>query len=168
MPKLAVRGGLPLVAAMAILVAPTYAVAAPPQRQILIHDECDPNSFPVTCVRNGGVTFPHFLAQFNRLQQVPEWQFTPGQLTVGVNEPFVVTNVGGETHSFTEVAHFGGGVVPALNTFAGATRPECTDPKNAGTFLAPGGSRTDHEDETGQHLYQCCIHPWMHEVVTVR
>jgi hypothetical protein len=181
--KLALRGGLPLAVALAVLVVPTYALAAPPQRQISIHDECDPKTFnlpppagvgPGTCSRNGGVAFPQFLAQFARLHLVPEWHFAPDEIKVNVNETFVATNQGGELHSFTEVDAFGGGVVPPLNAFAGPTRPECAAAFRAflagtpnSSFLPPGQSYTDSEDMPGTKLYQCCIHPWMHEVVTV-
>jgi hypothetical protein len=97
--------------------------------------------------------------------------------------------MGGETHTFTEVERFGGGIVPALNAAAGfpSLAPECSsgalDGKllngiqtlvPAAGFLAsvvpPGGQFTDTEtaDDLGHPvLYQCCIHPWMHEVITV-
>jgi hypothetical protein len=177
---LALKGGLPLVFALAVLVLPTYALAAPAPRTILIHDECDQSSFnaaigPGTCTRNGGVPFSTFINQFNRLQQVPEWHFTPDKVQLKPGEAFVATNVGGELHSFTEVAAFGGGVVPTLNTFAGATRPECAAAFSAflggagpsSSFVRPGQS-TPPDVPSGTELYQCCIHPWMHAVISVK
>jgi hypothetical protein len=178
-------GGVLLAAALAVLATPTYAVAAPAQRHILARDECDPGTFnqpppvgvgPGTCSRNGGVSFAHFIDQLTRLHRAPEWRFAPDSVKVEPDEPFMVTNAGGELHSFTEVAAFGGGVVPPLNTLSqsGPTRPECAvafAAFGAGTpnssFLTPGQSLTDSKDDPGPHLYQCCIHPWMHEVVTV-
>ena len=184
--KHALRGALPLAAALAILSTSTYALAAPAQRQILIRDECDPKTFnqpppagvgPGTCSRNGGVPFQQFISQLTALQRVPEWHFAPAGVQVNPDEPFVATNVGGELHSFTEVAQFGGGIVPVLNQLSGSgpTRPECAAAFAAflagapnSSFVAPGQSFADADDEPGPHLYQCCIHPWMHEVVTVR
>ena len=167
---LALRGGLPLAVSLAVLVLPTYALAAPAPRTILIQDACSP-SFnvgigPGTCSSNGGVPFSQFVDQLTRLQRVPEWRFTPGQVQVNVGEPFTATNVGGEEHTFTEVAAFGGGVVPFLNALAGTPvmAPEC----GTATIIPPGGSETHTEDKPETDLYQCCIHPWMHEVVTVK
>ena len=77
----------------------------------------------------------------------------------------------GEVHTFTEVAHFGGGLVPLLNDLGGfgPTVPECAAPPNEDNqFLNPGTSFTFTEDGVGTHLYQCCIHPWMHETLTIR
>jgi hypothetical protein len=133
---------------------------------------------PGTCSRRqAGVPFQRFVAQLTALHQVPEWHFVPGGVQVNAGERFVVRNVGGELHSFTEVDQFGGGVVPQLNQLSGSgpTRPECAAAFTAfqagaagSSFLTPGTALADSEDDPGAHLYQCCIHPWMHEVVTVR
>ena len=95
-----------------------------------------------------------------------------------MGDAFVATNHGGELHSFQEVAKFGGGIVPRLNDLSGSgpTVPECaaaaaTIGQPGSSFVAPGQSFTDTEgpDDVGHPvLYQCCIHPWMHAVVTVR
>ena len=79
------------------------------------------------------------------------------------------TNQGGETHTFTAVAQFGGGTVPALNQASGnlIETPECAATTNA-DLIAPGNSfTTGHQITAGTHLFQCCIHPWMRETVTV-
>lgn len=75
----------------------------------------------------------------------------------------------GEVHTFTEVDHFGGGMVPLLNTLSGnpTPAPEClalapTD------FVPPGGTFTVNEDDAGVEHYQCCIHPWMRTTVRIR
>jgi hypothetical protein len=64
------------------------------------------------------------------------------------------------------------GFVPQLNQLAGnlTPRPKCSaaNPEFAGSFMAPGQSLTVSEEEEGPHLYQCCIHPWMHAVINVQ
>ena len=66
---------------------------------------------------------------------------------------------GGEEHTFTEVAEFGGGVVPPLNSGV-PTRPECL--ALAPTDFIASGAQTTHTFEAGETAkYQCCIHPWM-------
>jgi hypothetical protein len=78
-----------------------------------------------------------------------------------------VTNEGGRGHTFTEVAAFGGGMVPPLNK--GLTQaPECLNSSIiAATSLAPGASLELRDLATGNHLFQCCIHPWMRTQVKV-
>jgi len=188
--KLLLRGGLPLAVAFGVMVTPTYAIASS-QTKILIKDECNPATFnaavgPGTCIGNGAVTFAHFLNELQLLQRAPQWQFVPGQVQMNVGDTFVATNVGGETHTFTEVEQFGGGIVPFLNQAAGMTAlaPECTSGgalDASGNFafahaalasiVPPGGSFSEMEeaDEVGHaNLYQCCIHPWMNATITVR
>jgi len=150
-----------------------------------IKDECESVSFnaaigPGSCIGNGQVTFARFLNELQQLQRAPQWQFVPDQAQMHVGEKFIATNNGGELHSFTEVDAFGGGVVPVLNQLSnsGPTRPECGaafDAFLAGTpdssFVLPGQSFPDTEtqNDVGHPvLYQCCIHPWMHETITVR
>ncbi|HEV7590994.1 MAG TPA: hypothetical protein VGO40_22980, partial [Longimicrobium sp.] len=78
---------------------------------------------------------------------------------------------GGETHTYTEVEEFGGGVVPALNTASGNTTvaPECADDAEfAASTIISGQTMAHTFEETGTEKYQCCIHPWMRQTVTVR
>ena len=131
-------------------------------RSIMMLDECDPASFndaveEGTCInRNGGLAFDKFLALFNRLGQVPSWKFAPGSIHVSRTETLPIVNGGGETHTFTEVAEFGGGILPFLNNGA-PMRPEC-----ATAVFVPSGGQTTHTFEAGEVAkYQCCIHPWM-------
>ena len=74
-------------------------------------------------------------------------------------------------HTFTEVAHFGGGIVPLLNQLSGNTVPaaECLN-LEPDDFVAPGATYAEEEplDEEGTEHYQCCIHPWMRTEVHVR
>ena len=140
-------------------------------KTVKIMDECDGRSFTangVACSRKGGVTFDHFIAQLTKLQQVPEWKFAPGNVNLRVGDILASLNTGGETHTFTEVEEFGGGIVPILNTLSGNTKvaPECSDP-GALTFLQPGQGTSEVTDEAGDEKYQCCIHPWMRTVVHI-
>jgi hypothetical protein len=69
---------------------------------------------------------------------------------------------GGEFHTFTEVAAFGGGCVDQLNLLLGLQPvSECAAP---GIFMttgvAPGGQRTTGALSAGTHRFQCLIHPW--------
>jgi hypothetical protein len=170
------------------MVTPTYASSAPAPVTIQIKDQCNPATFnaaigPGTCVGNGIVTFQQFVNELMTNQRAPQWQFAPSQrlLRLGPSgtAPVTATNNGGELHSFTEVEKFGGGVIPLLNKLSnsGETVPQCSAAfaaLNAGkpnsSFVFPGQSFTDIEDSSNLPqpvLYQCCIHPWMHEVITV-
>jgi hypothetical protein len=180
------RVALPLVVGLGVMFTPAYA-AGPNPVKIQIKDACDQATFnaqvgPGTCIGNGAITFGHFLDEVTRLQRAPQWQFVPSQRHVSVDQTLEATNVGGETHTFTEVDKFGGGIVPFLNGPSGMTTlaPECTDgtPDGSGLltpaagFLAsvvpPGQTLRDSEDAVGHtFLYQCCIHPWMHAMITV-
>jgi plastocyanin len=81
-----------------------------------------------------------------------------------------IRNEGGRTHTFTEVADFGGGRVPPLNASQTGIpsltpAPECVRP---GVVDLPGGARDVVEGLTpGNHKFQCCIHPWMRTLVKV-
>ena len=140
------------------------------QRTIDIFDACDPDSFNAalgagTCVRNGGLPFDSFLDLLRRHHSAGAWHFTPPQAQLSVGDVLLAINRGGETHSFTEVEEFGGGVVPLLNDLTGLTTvaPECNQAK----FIPAGGSWSETEDEEGVEKYQCCIHPWMRAEIRV-
>ena len=79
-----------------------------------------------------------------------------------------VVNLGGETHTFTEVDEFGGGMVPELNRSAGTTTPapECLTLLSS-DFIASGRTVFHLFEEEGDEKYQCCIHPWMRTTVHV-
>jgi len=105
-----------------------------------------------------------------------------GKTTVDRGERTSIESRGGEFHTFTKVAEFGGGIVPGLNVLSGAgpARPEC----GAEDALAPP-NQIDHigvpDGKTvagpkggsaalpkGTTKWQCCIHPWMRSTITVR
>ena len=172
------RGVFLLPVALAMFAAPAYAAGPGPSspRQIFARDECDPVTFnqalgPGACARSGsGVKFPQFISELTRLQRVPEWRFTPDKVELHTGQPFIATNAGGETHTFTEVARFGSGFVPQLNQLAGnlSPRPECSPTNPELNLIRPGQSTAPETEDAGVHLYQCCIHPWMHAVLRVR
>ena len=142
------------------------------QSVVNLMDACDPETFnaavgPGTCVRNGGVTFANFLELLSLHHSVGAWHFSPPQTHLAVGDLLIAVNKGGETHTFTEVEEFGGGIVPDLNQRMGLTTvaPEC-NPATL-TFIPSGGSTSEVTDEQGVEKYQCCIHPWMRAEVRI-
>ena len=167
-------GPSPLSNAQATVIAkPAQVAATGAQHAVTMFDACDPETFnaalgPGTCTRSGGVRFATFLEQLGQHHSVGAWHFAPPEVTMRVGQLLVATNRGGETHTFTEVEEFGGGIVAQLNQLTGLTEvaPECT--RLAGTdFLAPGASSSEKEEEAGVEKYQCCIHPWMRAQVRI-
>lgn len=146
---------------------------------IRLEDNCEPASFNAAlgagaCLHassGGGMTLSAFNAELAANHSVAAWYMEPDQMTVREGSTFSVTNTGGETHTYTEVDEFGGGVVPALNAASGNTTvaPECVDAAEFdSTAIASGQTKQHTFDERGTEKYQCCIHPWMRQVVTVR
>ena len=145
--------------------AVSQAVARGAERLVIVRDASDPESFRaagVTCVREGGMTLDRFLTLLGKQRTVDAWGFFPGRLDMNVGETLLALNQGGEVHTFTEVAAFGGGVNDLLNNLSGnpTPAPECQNlPPNA--FIAPGASQQEEVGAPGTRHYQCCIHPWM-------
>ncbi len=90
------------------------------------------------------------------------WRNDPPYLVIKQGENVRIKNVGGRPHTFTEVADFGGGVVPPLNEgldFA----TEC-----ANLAVLPPGAKTKVSDlPAGNHRFLCCFHPWMRALIKV-
>jgi plastocyanin len=135
--------------------------------RVNIEDACDPTSFDAVlgagaCTRSGGMKFDDFIATLTRLGFVGPWHFAPNNANVDVGATFQAINLGGETHTFTEVAEYGGGIVASLNQLAHVPveAPECAA-LEGDDFVPPGGLYTETVDETGTVKFQCCIHPWM-------
>lgn len=140
---------------------------------VSILDACDGPTFvanDVDCANEHGVAFDLFLAELTARGSVGAWHFAPSNLTLQLGQTYSAFNRGGEAHTFTEVKQFGGGIVPILNDLSGnpTPAPECLA-LGPNDFIPPGASSgSDTADEVGTELYQCCIHPWMRAVVTVK
>jgi hypothetical protein len=151
------------------------AATSLPVRRVSMMDACDPTSFnaaiaPGTCVsRRGGVTFTQFIAQLTRNEQAGAWHNAPPNMTARPGQTLLAVNRGGEVHTFTQVAAFGGGVVGLLNQLSGNPNiaPECTR-LDADDFVPPGGTYEEEVGSAATQLFQCCIHPWMRTVVHTR
>jgi plastocyanin len=144
--------------------------------KIAMRDNCDPAD-PAWAptggclLRRGDVTAAEFnaflrspltLAPNAQLIGHPSWRNEPSYLSIESGKRLRVTNEGGRTHTFTEVAHFGGGRVPPLNIGL-SPAPECA----ASVNVAPGTRIELAGMSDGIHLFECCIHPWMRAAVRV-
>jgi hypothetical protein len=155
------------------------------QQTVRIEDRCDPATFnaalqdPNACVGDGDTTFDEFIADTIANGGAEHWRFKEDDFHVRVGESVNAFNEGGEAHSFTPVAQFGGGFIDLLNNLSGAGPivPECIPTPDAqGNLVAPGPQLVFPNTVSGPKLlatkgvqrFQCCIHPWMRSVVTVR
>ncbi len=143
-----------------------------------IFDACDPLTFTAalgagTCTGQGTIshpmTFSEFVAELAANKSVGAWRFDPASVSITPGGTVTATNLGGETHTFTEVAQFGGGTVPLLNQASGnlIEAPECAKITEPDLIVPEATFTTAHLIGAGPHLFQCCIHPWMRETVTV-
>jgi plastocyanin len=182
--------GLTLLAGCALVAGATRAIAhdhgcSPKIAQVVALDECDPETFNAA-LGQGGTGFCHnvalsalgfatpladLFAKAAAGTPDPGWDFEPDELTIDKGTALSVVDQGGEPHTFTEVAQFGGGFVHDLN-HGEATVPECdggfSNVAVARTRITQG-SRLDVTGlSKGTHLFQCCIHPWMRMEVDVK
>ncbi len=156
--------------------------AQPAVAQIVALDECDPATFNAAL----GADFCHNIAlavlgYATPLSDLfakaaagtpdPGWDFEPDVLSMKKGTDLVVVDQGGEPHTFTEVKKFGGGFVEGLNAGQEIV-PEC-----AGGFANVAVAKTrilqssqSHITDLskGEHLFECCIHPWMRVKVEVK
>lgn len=182
---------------LAAVTAPAASAAPGPPKQITmkLSDHCDKPSwdanpaFAGVCLLDaGGVTPERFTADLAKGGN-NNWWINNRQQTIKAGDSLFVDNVGGETHTFTEVARFGGGIVPPFNVAV----PEKTLAQGkdvvldangqipfgvvVGTAVAPDAahpgpfgsppSRVRSGLSVGTHRFQCLFHPWMRTVVTV-
>jgi len=159
------------------------APALDDSKVVNVRDSCTPsfNVFfqdPTICQQpNGKVDIFAFLDYLSKHLSHPLWRFDPQSFDLPVGKHIQLQNLGGEFHTWTEVAKFGGGIIPALN-FGEPTVPECGSPG----VLAPetiNNVYLDYQDfesgatagtsalPAGSHKFMCCIHPWMQTVVKV-
>ena len=162
---------------------PTVAFSQEDQHAggIVAHDNCDPASFnaalqdPNACVKHGHETFGQFIAELQANGAARDWRFTPDQLTGHFGTGLLGNNVGGEAHTFTPVAAFGGGFVDVLNGILGLQpAPECLalEPDDVvpsgGKYLIEAQELDEVADASGIARVQCCIHPWMRTEVRMK
>jgi hypothetical protein len=165
-------------AAVALISLTDGAGAVQGDKKIRMLDDCDPTTFNAVlgdgaCVGNGHTTFDAFIAELSATQDAHAWRNQPVQMHLNVGRSTLIENVGGETHTFTPVANFGGGFVNELNGISGnpVPAPECLN-FGAIVFVPAGGIEIGPIAGTsdlpvGSHKFQCCIHPWMRTVIDV-
>lgn len=164
--------------AVALLSLTVGAGAFQGDKEFRLLDDCEPTSFNAVlgdgaCVGNGHTTFDEFIAELEATQDAHKWRNQPSQAHLNVGRPTVIENRGGEVHTFTPVANFGGGFVPELNGISGnpVPAPECL---NFGSIVFIPAGATEEGPTAGSSAmpvgisrFQCCIHPWMRTVVEV-
>lgn len=158
-------------AAVLALLTAASALGAPAHRTVQVLDNCDGPTFnaflgPDACTRPSGMTVETFLALLEK-GGAQSWRFSPGYVRLAAGGTVTAVNRGGEFHTFTKVAAFGGGCVPPLNVAVGQPPvPECGDPSLFGTTgLAAGASLTTEPLPAGTAYFMCLIHPWQRTTV---
>ena len=175
-----------LLAGCLMFVGATLAPAqenSPRLAQVVALDECDPTTFnaalgPDFCKNVALAALGYATTLSDLFQKAGEghpdagWDFEPDTLHIKEGTTVSVVDQGGEPHTFTEVAHFGGGFITGLNPPGENTVPEC-----AGGFSKVRVARTRILQAStveitglkkGKHLFECCIHPWMRVTVEVK
>jgi hypothetical protein len=158
-----------------------------------MRDACDPPTFnatvgPGTCISgdHGRTKFNLFVRELQQDRIAGAWYFSPlldasarkfRLITVQLNsgQTTSLQNTGGELHTFTRVAKFGGGVVPLLNDLTGNhdVAPECLASENSSNILVEAGTTETGPVAGGADLpvgiskWECCIHPWMRMTINV-
>ena len=152
----------------------------PSLAQIVALDECDPVTFnaalgPDFCknVTIGAfTTLSDLFAKAAAGTPDPGWDFEPDTLKIKEGTTVSVVDQGGEPHTFTEVAEFGGGFIPGLNAPGEDTVPECSGGFSkvavAKTRILQGSQVQITGLSKGTHRFECCIHPWMRVKVEVK
>lgn len=164
--------------AVALLSLTAGAGAIQGDKKFRMYDDCEPTSFNAVlgdgaCIGNGKTTFAEFIEELEETQDAHQWRNQPSQAQLNVGRPTLIENRGGEVHTFTRVAEFGGGFVNELNGISGnpVPAPECL---NFGAIVfIPAGAAEDGPTAgsgdlpVGLNRFQCCIHPWMRTVIEV-
>jgi hypothetical protein len=190
---------------MGIGVALLFACLANAQttKMITMRDACDPTSFDAAlgsghCIpgQHGNTLFTDFIGELQTDQNAGAWRFNPMlnatagtfklvRLDLTSGDQTSLVNMGGETHTFTRVAQFGGGFKAKLNGLTGnpVPAPECAQVLPDGSLAPQPESSTNQFVEAGAteagptagtpalplgvSYWECCIHPWMRVVVVV-
>lgn len=164
--------------AVALLGLTIGAGAVQGDKKVRLLDDCEPVTFNAVlgdgaCIGNGHTTFDEFIAELAATQDVHQWRNQPSQMHLNIGRPTLIENRGGEVHTFTRVANFGGGFIPDLNGISGnpVPAPECL---NFGSIVfIPAGATEEgptagsSDAPVGVSRFQCCIHPWMRTIVEV-
>jgi hypothetical protein len=165
-------------AAIALLSLTAGAGAIEGEKKFRMYDDCEPTTFNAVlgdgaCIGNGHTTFQEFIEELEETQDAHKWRNQPSQAHLNVGRPTLIENRGGEVHTFTPVAAFGGGFVPDLNGISGnpVPAPECLNFASI-VFIPAGGVEEgpvagSSELPVGTTRFQCCIHPWMRTVIEV-
>jgi hypothetical protein len=161
-----------------------------------MRDACDPGTFsspinaagPGTCKpgHHGTTKFRFFIAELQSDHIAGAWRFNPllnttqgtlqlATVSLSSGQTTALQNTGGETHTFTKVANFGGGFIPPLNQLSGnpVPAPECLQPGNATNIFVEAGATEagptagSAELPVGVTNWECCIHPWMRMTIEV-
>jgi hypothetical protein len=177
--------------AMMPIAAAVVLVATSDPLVVRLQDQCDPATFntaagPGTCVGDGTITFANFISQVTAAHKAGAWHFDPAAGSLAAGTALTLDNRGGETHTFTKVAQFGGGFVAPLNALSGnpVPAPECATATLGGLVPKPpspsnifvGAGNTETGPTAGSSImpsdtttkFQCCIHPWMRTELTTR
>jgi hypothetical protein len=156
---------------------------------VRVRDACEPDSFNAaigegTCVRGDDsgprVTIDRLAHSVMKSGKHGQWSFTKKAKIDEGDDLLVTFDRGGEAHTFTEVAAFGGpGCVPDVNAWLGLDgfAPECsTFGERIGSpatgpgpeYIGPGVEEKAISGlSAGDHRFICLIHPWMQSTVTV-
>jgi hypothetical protein len=158
------------------LTAGAGAVAG--DKKIRLLDDCEPTTFNAVlgdgaCIGNGNTTFAEFIDELEETQDAHAWRNQPSSMKLTVGRSTSIENVGGEVHTFTPVAEFGGGFVNELNGISGnpVPAPECLN--FAAMVFIPAGATEEGPTAgsadlpVGSNKFQCCIHPWMRTIIDV-
>jgi plastocyanin len=158
---------------------PLEQESPPNVAQVVALDECDPATFNAmlgadfckNVALGASTTFADLFAKAAKGTPDPNWDFEPDALILKRGGILSVVDQGGEPHTFTEVAQFGGGFIPPLNS-GEAMVPECADGfanlAVARTRILQGSQLQITGLSKGEHRFQCCIHPWMRMKVEVK
>ncbi len=163
--------------AVVVLGLTAGAGAVSGDKKIRLLDDCDPATFNAVlgdgaCVGNGTTTFNEFIQELEETQDAHAWRNQPSRMTLNVGRTTIIENRGGEVHTLTPVADFGGGFVAELNGISGnpVPAPECLN-FGAIIFIPAGateeGPTAGADLPVGSHKFQCCIHPWMRTIIEV-
>jgi plastocyanin len=153
----------------------------PAVAQVIALDECDPATFNVPTAAGpdfcknialgASTTFSDLFSKAAMKSPDLNWDFEPDVMSISKGTTLSVVNQGGEPHTFTEVSKFGGGFIAGLNSGEDVV-PECnggfSNVAVARTRILQGSTSQIIGLSKGEHLFQCCIHPWMRTTVQVK